>query len=108
MLSLQTVLLESIPQSVGYFNLFASLSDKTPEEKLHLLLEHMRLWQDTWGNTKHFPILRKFFKVYANGFPRAQELRMQLMETQNPEETEHIVASFLQSLSYCGGIGETG
>jgi len=33
---------------------------------------------------------------------------MQLMETQNPEETEHIVASFLQSLSYCGGIGETG
>ena len=76
-----------------------TLNDKTPEEKLHLLLEHMRLWQDTWGNTKHFPILRKFFKVYANGFPGAQELRMQLMETQNPEETEHIVASFLQSLS---------
>jgi tRNA-dihydrouridine synthase len=76
-----------------------TLSDKTPEEKLHLLLEHMRLWQDTWGNTKHFPILRKFFKVYANGFPGAQELRIQLMETQNPEETEHIVAAFLQSLS---------
>jgi tRNA-dihydrouridine synthase len=76
-----------------------TLSDKTPEEKLHLLLDHMQLWQDTWGNTKHFPILRKFFKVYANGFPGAQELRIQLMETQNPEETEHIVASFLQSLS---------
>jgi tRNA-dihydrouridine synthase len=75
------------------------LSDKPPEEKLHLLLEHLRLWQDTWGNTKHFPALRKFFKVYANGFPGAQELRMQLMETQNPEETEHIVASFLQSIS---------
>jgi tRNA-dihydrouridine synthase len=76
-----------------------TLSDKTPEEKLHLLLDHMQLWQDTWGNTKHFPILRKFFKVYANGFPGAQELRIQLMETQNPEETEHIVAAFLQSLS---------
>lgn len=76
-----------------------SLSDKTAEEKMHLLLEHMRLWQDTWGNTKRFPILRKFFKVYANGFPRAQELCIQLMETQNPKETEHIVASFLQSLS---------
>jgi tRNA-dihydrouridine synthase len=76
-----------------------TLSDKTPEEKMRLLLDHMQLWQDTWGNTKHFPILRKFFKVYANGFPRAQELRMQLMETQNPEETEQIVASFLQSLS---------
>src|SRR6266581_9108096 len=73
--------------------------DKSPEEKMHLLLEHMRLWYDTWGNTKHFPILRKFFKVYANGFPGAQDLRMQLMETQNPEETEHIVAAFLQALS---------
>jgi len=36
--------------------------------------------------------------VYANGFPGAQELRMQLMETQSPEETEQIVASFLQAL----------
>jgi tRNA-dihydrouridine synthase len=75
------------------------ISDKTPEEKMHLLLDHMHLWQETWGTTKHFPTLRKFFKVYANGFPGAQELRIQLMETQNPEETEHIVKSFLQALS---------
>jgi nifR3 family TIM-barrel protein len=75
-----------------------TLSDKTPEEKLQLLLDHMQLWINTWGNTKHFPVLRKFFKVYANGFPGAQDLRIQLMETQNPEETEHIVAVFLQNL----------
>jgi len=76
-----------------------TLRDKTPEEKLRLLLEHIWLWQDTWGNTKHFPTLRKFFKVYANGFSGAQELRMQLMETQNAEETEHVISGFLQSLS---------
>ena len=76
-----------------------ALSDKTQQEKMQLLLEHMRLWNDTWGNTKHFPTLRKFFKVYANGFPGAQELRMQLMETQNPEETEHVVTAFLQAIS---------
>jgi tRNA-dihydrouridine synthase len=75
------------------------LSDKTPEEKMHLLLDHMHLWSDTWGTTKHFPTLRKFFKVYANGFPGAQELRIQLMETQTPAETEQVVATFLQSLS---------
>src|SRR5437660_4970794 len=77
----------------------ATISDKTPEEKMHLLLDHMHLWQDIWGTSKHFPTLRKFFKVYANGFPGAQDLRMRLMETQNPEETEHIVASFLHALS---------
>ena len=76
-----------------------TLSDKTPEEKMQLLLDHMRMWIDTWGETKHFPILRKFFKVYANGFPGAQDLRIQLMETQTPEETEEIVAAFLRTLS---------
>jgi len=81
-----------------FFSDTVTLSDKTPEEKMHLLLDHMHLWQDTWGTTKHFPTLRKFFKVYANGFPGAQDLRMQLMETQTPEETEHIVAVFLQNL----------
>jgi tRNA-dihydrouridine synthase len=75
------------------------LGDKTSEEKMHLLLTHMRLWVDTWGGSKHFPVLRKFFKVYASGFPGAQELRMQLMETQTPEETEQIVTSFLQALA---------
>src|SRR5579859_6776263 len=43
-----------------------TLSNKTPEEKLHLLLDHMHLWIDTWGDSKHFPILRKFFKVYRS------------------------------------------
>ncbi len=76
-----------------------TLSDKAPEEKMQLLLDHMRLWIDTWGETKHFPILRKFFKVYANGFPGAQDLRIQLMETQTPEETEEIVAAFLRTFS---------
>jgi tRNA-dihydrouridine synthase len=82
-----------------FFSEHTTLSDKTPEEKMHLLLEHMRLWTDTWGTAKHFPVLRKFFKVYASGFPGAQELRIQLMETQTPEETEQIVTAFLRSLS---------
>ena len=74
-----------------------TLSDKTTQEKMQLLLDHMHLWIDTWGENKHFPILRKFFKVYANGFPGAQDLRIQLMETQSPEETEQVVASFLRA-----------
>lgn len=76
-----------------------TIADKTPAEKMHLLLDHMHLWQETWGSSKHFPTLRKFFKVYASGFPGAQDLRMQLMETQTPAETEAIVTAFLQRLS---------
>jgi tRNA-dihydrouridine synthase len=76
-----------------------SINDKTPEEKMHMLLDHMHLWQETWGTSKHFPTLRKFFKVYANGFPGAQDLRIQLMETPTPEATEALVTEFLHSLS---------
>ncbi len=76
-----------------------TISEKTPAEKMHLLLDHMHLWQETWGTSKHFPTLRKFFKVYVNGFPGAQDLRMQLMETQTPEETEQIVTAFFHALS---------
>ncbi len=80
------------------FSPHTTINDKSPEEKMHLLLDHMHLWQETWGNAKHFPTLRKFFKVYANGFPGAQELRMQLMETETPAETEQVVAAFLHAL----------
>lgn len=76
-----------------------SIDDKTPQEKMQLLLDHMQLWRETWGETKHFPTLRKFFKVYANGFPGAQELRIQLMETENPTATEQLVNAFLHEFS---------
>ncbi len=82
-----------------FFSETVVLDEKTPQEKMHLLLEHMRLWQETWGERKHFPTLRKFFKVYANGFGGAQELRIQLMETENPAETERVVTAFLQSIA---------
>jgi nifR3 family TIM-barrel protein len=81
------------------FSETTKLQDKTPVEKMGLLLDHMHLWQETWGTSKHFPALRKFFKVYANGFPGAQDLRIQLMQTETPEETEAVVNSFLRALS---------
>lgn len=77
------------------FSAHDSIHTKTPVEKMHLLLDHMHLWQETWGISKHFPALRKYFKVYANGFPGAQDLRIKLMQTESPEETENLVKSFL-------------
>src|SRR5260221_4944794 len=73
------------------------IGDKTPAEKMHLLLDHMHLWQETWGTTKHFPTLRKFFKVYENGCTGAHVLRLLMMETHNPKATEQIQQDFLHS-----------
>lgn len=67
---------------------------KDPQEMLNILLKHAQLYIDTWGESKSFIVLRKFFKIYASGFPDASDLRVQLMSTQNIEEVKQILHNF--------------
>jgi tRNA-dihydrouridine synthase len=48
------------------------------EQKLAVLRRHIELFYATWGETKNPDIMKKFLKVYINGFPRASELRQAL------------------------------
>lgn len=57
------------------------------KEKLEHLLRHITLFHETWGTTKHFAIMKKFYKIYVSGFDEASELRMQLMTFTNAQET---------------------
>ncbi|PKQ62094.1 dihydrouridine synthase [Labilibaculum filiforme] len=67
------------------------------EEKLALLKEHTRVFDNTWSNEKNFAILRRFFKIYTNGFPEAAALRNALMTTSNAEEVYHALEQFSRS-----------
>lgn len=68
---------------------------KTIEEKLKLLLEHALLYHQTWGITKSWHVLKRFFKIYASGFDGASALREQLMGTTGYSEVELIINKFL-------------
>lgn len=57
------------------------------KDKLEHLLRHVSLFHETWGATKHFAIMKKFYKIYVSGFDEASELRMQLMTLTNAQET---------------------
>ncbi len=57
------------------------------KEKLEHLLKHLTLFNETWGSTKHFAIMKKFYKIYVSGFDEASELRMKLMEFNTAQET---------------------
>ncbi|MGB4965896.1 MAG: tRNA-dihydrouridine synthase [Microgenomates group bacterium] len=57
------------------------------KEKLEHLLKHLTLFHETWGATKHFAIMKKFYKIYVSGFDEASELRMKLMEFNTAQET---------------------
>jgi tRNA-dihydrouridine synthase len=82
-----------------------------PLERLQLLLDHTRLWCDTWRVQEHdeqyytknkspfrykknFAVLKKFFKIYCNGFDGASSLRVLLMATNDINE---VLETILQS-----------
>lgn len=67
-------------------------------EKLALLKEHTRLFESTWGQSKNFAILRRFFKIYTNGIREASALRNSLMSTANADEVYQAVANYIQSI----------
>ena len=65
------------------------------KEKLKIMLEHTRLYEEKLGHIKSFAIMKKHFKAYVNGFDGAKELRVKLMEANNYKEVESIVNEFL-------------
>jgi nifR3 family TIM-barrel protein len=76
--------------------------------RLKILIEHSKIFWDLYGptetnqklfngHTKNFAVMRKHFKAYVSGFKGATTLRVKLMQTQNPDEVEAIVAKFIIS-----------
>ena len=63
-------------------------------ERLRVLVEHTKLYEELLGDIKSFSIMKKHYKAYCNGFPGAKELRMQLMDSNSAEEVEKIVNEF--------------
>lgn len=71
-----------------------SLEDLTFEQRMELLLKHSELFEDEWGQNKHFEILRKFYKIYTLGLPNASELREKLMTTKNLDQVKTILSEY--------------
>lgn len=68
---------------------------KTIAERLHIAVEHTKLFEELLGDIKNFALMKKHFKAYVEGFPGAKELRMELMETTSAAQVEAIVEKFL-------------
>jgi nifR3 family TIM-barrel protein len=64
------------------------------EERLNILVEHTKLFEELLGDIKNFAIMKKHFKAYVEGFDGAKELRMQLMEASDAAEVEKIIKEY--------------
>lgn len=78
--------------------LFAGIdpTSKSLKERLLLLEEHVRLFEKTWGETKSYQILKKYFKIYLSDFDDASDIRQEFMETNSCEDSLRLVASHLK------------
>lgn len=66
-------------------------TDHTKAEYLDLLQKHIVLFEKTWGETKNFDVIKKYFKIYVKDFDGASHFRAKLMETKSFEEVKTLI-----------------
>ena len=63
----------------------------TPEQRLELLTRHTDAWVAQWDGVKSFDLMKKFYKVYASGWPGAAQLRAKLMECRSAQDVRGVL-----------------
>jgi nifR3 family TIM-barrel protein len=71
------------------------LSDISPKERLTVMLEHARAFDEMLGKIKNFAIMKKHFKAYVSGWDGSKELRIKLMECDDLASVEKVVKQYL-------------
>jgi len=64
------------------------LAEVPATEKLHVLLEHTRLFEELLGDVKSLDTMKKHYKSYLKGFDGANALFFQLMEARDVSAVE--------------------
>jgi tRNA-dihydrouridine synthase len=82
-------------------NLWAFDRSKKPHEpalieSLHLMRKHVELFDGTWGNTRNFSILKKYFRLYIKGFDGASDYRVRLMAVTKPSDVYPVIDELRQ------------
>jgi nifR3 family TIM-barrel protein len=64
------------------------------KERLRVMVEHTKLYEELLGDIKNFAIMKKHFRAYVTDFPGLSELRAKLMQTENAAQVAQIVEEF--------------
>lgn len=55
-------------------------------QRISLMRRHISLYRNTWGNNKDYNVLKRFFKIYLNGFAGAAHWRDAFMRAEGYDE----------------------
>ncbi len=78
--------------------LFADQPPVALPERLRVMVEHTKLFEELLGEHKSFAIMKKHYKAYVTGWEGAKELRAQLMVAATAAEVAQIVTEYLNQL----------
>ncbi len=76
---------------------FSGRESDSPKERINLLLKHLDNFKKLWGQNKNFDVMKRFFKIYVQGWSGAKELRTQLMNCKNSEGAVSVVMRWLKA-----------
>lgn len=75
---------------------WSNKQEKELREKLEIMLEHTKMYEEKLCDIKSFAIMKKHYKAYVNGFDGAKELREKLMNAKDYKGVEGVVKEFLE------------
>jgi len=90
-----TMIGRGIFHNPGFFSARNGLND---EDRIAMLLQHLERFRDTWGRSKNYAILKRFFKIYVHSFDGAGALRARLMESKDCDEGIAIVHDYFPEI----------
>ena len=64
----------------------------SPRELIDVMERHVSLFEQVWGDRKNYAILKKFFKIYVNGFYNAIDWRIKAMATTSFAQAYALIA----------------
>ncbi|GAO28754.1 tRNA dihydrouridine synthase [Geofilum rubicundum] len=67
-------------------------------QRIETLKLHLELFEKCWDNTRHFSILRRFFKIYISDFQGAVDFRHQMMQVNSFDEARNVIKHWNQRL----------
>jgi tRNA-dihydrouridine synthase len=62
-------------------------------DRLQMLQQHIHLFRNTWGDSRNYHVLKRFYKVYVTGFKGASNLRHTLMESNHYDQALETIHS---------------
>jgi tRNA-dihydrouridine synthase len=71
----------------------------TPQQRLEVLLEHHKLYEELLGDVKPIHIMKKHYKAYIIGFEDCKIHRGRLMEATTTAEVEAIINDLISKLN---------